>query len=1403
MNPTLLFNPSAPRYRPIILASSQDYEFHPVTFVLPNDRDRLVEFAAQYAVIAGARKTKANLNATPAVLAGSGSVPMPGYLRAHKAAAAAAVAGGDGRGAPGKTSGDAAAAAAAAAELAPPASGCWPAVGVQAQPMAGCGDRLAFIVKPDMSSRGNGIYLALSLDGIRELPREGEDATPGGGAGSSSGGFGRGGAAPKPRSAASAAAGGASDSDSDGSSSPGASEAEEEEAKKLTLVQAYLPRPLLMDGRKFDLRIYVLVTGAFPTLRAYIYRQGLIRFATVAYAAPSESNVRQRRMFLTNYAVNKAEGTPGGGGVADDVPDTPGADDDAGNSSDKADDSEQEEEPEGAAGGADGRPGAGGRASNKAAPKAAGGGGGKWALPPRPRLGELIQAREGCKWSLDALLQCLGEQGVDSEALWARIKDVITKTLLAARPSMAHRYRAARPHLKREPPPPPPPARRRRGVRSLSRTGGGGGGGGGNLADRAAARGERHRAAAAAASASAGTALTPVTLGFGEAPAAGALPADAHGGGPGSGSSGSNSYFAYGSADAAASLLRHTARSSSASAAPAGGRTGGPYGGAAALEGWPAGAGLGAPAAWGQGEGQLAGLRAGAFLAGGPRTGGGSGAAAPHGAARAQQLPLHGRAGVLPGGGGRGGLPPVPAPSSSAAASSLPRGGLGLGLGMGMEGFGLVGTSVALGTAGRGAGGLAGVRPAAQGRGAHTGGGSPAGSADAVGLALGLGVAGTGMHVAAAARAELPGAGGGMRGRKPPLAGAAAAGAPSSAPAFLPPLAGAIRASPAALPASGPVALDVGAGSLAAGGATLYQQRHQQQRAGGTPSPLTGPSPTAAAAAARSTVLEPPGSTASARSSGGSRTPTGSCRSGAGLAAEGPASTGVAAAGGAVASPLPPQQPRRGRGAASSASQPAECDDGEQGFRAFELMGLDVILDMSHCTCAESARFQNTCSRPAAPWPRGQPRCQPRPVLLEINQSCSLHTDSDLDKVVKADAVRDAFAMAAPDEAWLLSRFKEVLTLRGEAEASGEAEAEAGDAEAGAAAAADSGEAGGCGTPPDAIAAAAPGGDASATPSDGGCARVAGAAAAGTSPLAPPSLAAAYDAASDRARLSRARFNDIADTVSFDHLPQVVADTQASYRRAAAEATALMACFGGEATSEVRRQAALLAALPPSKAADPSAVGPGGAARTVPAPPDPKSSLLEATNLQQVPWVPDASPSLPDAMPAEWAEEVWFGATAPSPADFALAAAVCSADSRMATPKHSDACDGLAGGSGGAAAVAPADEAAGPGGGLDTASAGRNAPAVAAPRQRDKPSSREQESSAPQSHLLAGHAAPSTYSLNCVPPLSSRAQLVLMLRRIYEGLHLGGYQRLMPPSPQLAERYRRIAAFVPPALRET
>jgi len=70
------------------------------------------------------------------------------------------------------------------------------------------------------------------------------------------------------------------------------------------VAQHYITNPLLMEGLKFDLRIYVLLFGVNP-LRIYVWEDGLARFATAPYEQPTMKNVRNMYMHLTNYAINK------------------------------------------------------------------------------------------------------------------------------------------------------------------------------------------------------------------------------------------------------------------------------------------------------------------------------------------------------------------------------------------------------------------------------------------------------------------------------------------------------------------------------------------------------------------------------------------------------------------------------------------------------------------------------------------------------------------------------------------------------------------------------------------------------------------------------------------------------------------------------------------------------------------------------------------------------------------------------------------------------------------------------------------------------------------------------------------------------------------------------------------
>uniref|UniRef100_A0A8C4VHI8 Tubulin--tyrosine ligase-like protein 5 n=1 Tax=Gopherus evgoodei TaxID=1825980 RepID=A0A8C4VHI8_9SAUR len=72
------------------------------------------------------------------------------------------------------------------------------------------------------------------------------------------------------------------------------------------LVSRYINNPLLIDDFKFDVRLYVLVTSYDP-LVAYLYEEGLARFATVRYDQGTK-NIKNQFMHLTNYSVNKKSG---------------------------------------------------------------------------------------------------------------------------------------------------------------------------------------------------------------------------------------------------------------------------------------------------------------------------------------------------------------------------------------------------------------------------------------------------------------------------------------------------------------------------------------------------------------------------------------------------------------------------------------------------------------------------------------------------------------------------------------------------------------------------------------------------------------------------------------------------------------------------------------------------------------------------------------------------------------------------------------------------------------------------------------------------------------------------------------------------------------------------------------
>ncbi|XP_021272147.1 probable tubulin polyglutamylase TTLL9 isoform X3 [Numida meleagris] len=67
------------------------------------------------------------------------------------------------------------------------------------------------------------------------------------------------------------------------------------------VAQRYIENPYLIGGRKFDLRVYILVTSFIP-LNAWLYRDGFARFSSMRFTLNS---IDDHYVHLTNVAVQK------------------------------------------------------------------------------------------------------------------------------------------------------------------------------------------------------------------------------------------------------------------------------------------------------------------------------------------------------------------------------------------------------------------------------------------------------------------------------------------------------------------------------------------------------------------------------------------------------------------------------------------------------------------------------------------------------------------------------------------------------------------------------------------------------------------------------------------------------------------------------------------------------------------------------------------------------------------------------------------------------------------------------------------------------------------------------------------------------------------------------------------
>lgn len=75
----------------------------------------------------------------------------------------------------------------------------------------------------------------------------------------------------------------------------------------LLVIQKYIEKPLLINERKFDIRLWVLITHEHE---CYLFEEGYIRTSSYKYTLDAES-IDKRAVHLTNNAVQKHDSNYG------------------------------------------------------------------------------------------------------------------------------------------------------------------------------------------------------------------------------------------------------------------------------------------------------------------------------------------------------------------------------------------------------------------------------------------------------------------------------------------------------------------------------------------------------------------------------------------------------------------------------------------------------------------------------------------------------------------------------------------------------------------------------------------------------------------------------------------------------------------------------------------------------------------------------------------------------------------------------------------------------------------------------------------------------------------------------------------------------------------------------------